>query len=340
MSKLIGENKLVETIAVNPADRPNFDAVYGNGSAGSGDAKSDAGFEGGERPPAEIFNYLFYEIASKINYLLRRGVAAWDNERTYQVGDIISWDKRLYAAKTINVDREPPSEEWQLMAIDDEVAKKLTQMIAGNGLTGGGDISTNRTFNLGTPSTITKTTTNSVTATSHSHALNVPDATTSVRGLAQYVNSLGTSTTLAATQALVNTINTALTNAINSNTNAINTNTNDITAAENALTAHKASSSDHAAFYQRRDSTANLTINQDYFFAGKVLNGVIGSGMPIVNRNQITNVYIHPTDDRRWTLNPAGGAIKLNGRWRQCGMWLDGNDEVVYSFDKVDDVNL
>lgn len=42
---------------------------------------------------------------------------------------------------------------------------------AGNGLTGGGDFTTNRTIALGTPSSITSSSTNSVTSTSHTHAL-------------------------------------------------------------------------------------------------------------------------------------------------------------------------
>jgi hypothetical protein len=42
---------------------------------------------------------------------------------------------------------------------------------AGNGLTGGGDISTTRTLTLGTPSSITDTSTNSVTTSSHTHAV-------------------------------------------------------------------------------------------------------------------------------------------------------------------------
>lgn len=42
---------------------------------------------------------------------------------------------------------------------------------AGDGLTGGGDLSANRTIDLGTPSSITMTTTNSATANTHTHAL-------------------------------------------------------------------------------------------------------------------------------------------------------------------------
>ena len=44
-------------------------------------------------------------------------------------------------------------------------------LVAGNGLTGGGNLTADRTFTLGTPSDITNSTTNSVTSTSHTHAL-------------------------------------------------------------------------------------------------------------------------------------------------------------------------
>ncbi len=50
-------------------------------------------------------------------------------------------------------------------------AKNIT---AGDGLTGGGTLEADRTITLGTPSTITASTTNSVTENSHSHALTLP----------------------------------------------------------------------------------------------------------------------------------------------------------------------
>jgi hypothetical protein len=52
-----------------------------------------------------------------------------------------------------------------------EVAMSNVSMTAGNGLSGGGTLAANRTFTLGTPSDITNSTTNSVTSTSHTHAL-------------------------------------------------------------------------------------------------------------------------------------------------------------------------
>lgn len=49
---------------------------------------------------------------------------------------------------------------------------------AGNGLVGGGNFSGDRTFTLGTPSTISTSTTNSVTASSHTHELSLPVSAT------------------------------------------------------------------------------------------------------------------------------------------------------------------
>ena len=46
-----------------------------------------------------------------------------------------------------------------------------TSITAGNGLTGGGTLAETRTITLGTPSTITASTTNSVTDTSHTHGI-------------------------------------------------------------------------------------------------------------------------------------------------------------------------
>src|SRR5690554_4758338 len=56
-----------------------------------------------------------------------------------------------------------------------KVALQNVSINAGNGLTGGGAISASRTLTLGTPSTITNSTTNSVTSTSHTHEISFND---------------------------------------------------------------------------------------------------------------------------------------------------------------------
>lgn len=60
-----------------------------------------------------------------------------------------------------------------LPSIFDTLALQATSILAGNGITGGGDLSTDRTITLGTPSTVDATTTNSVTSTSHTHEIDI-----------------------------------------------------------------------------------------------------------------------------------------------------------------------
>ena len=79
------------------------------------------------------------------------------------------------------------------------LALNSRQIIAGNGLTGGGDLSADRTLTLGTPGSITLASTNSVSSTSHTHAF-APGGTS-----AQYIRGdgvLATMPTIPAAQTL------------------------------------------------------------------------------------------------------------------------------------------
>lgn len=60
----------------------------------------------------------------------------------------------------------------------DAKANSSISISAGNGLTGGGNLTTNRTITLGTPSTITNSTTNSVSSTSHTHQISFFESNT------------------------------------------------------------------------------------------------------------------------------------------------------------------
>lgn len=79
---------------------------------------------------------------------------------------------------------------------DESNARKGITITAGNGLTGGGDLSDNRTITLGTPSTITDSSTNTVTADSHTHAID--EASTSKRGIVQLNDTLTSTSTVQA----------------------------------------------------------------------------------------------------------------------------------------------
>lgn len=69
-------------------------------------------------------------------------------------------------------------------------APSARTITAGNGLTGGGDLSADRTLTLGLPGTLSGSTTNAVTATSHTHALAA--ATTSAAGVVELATNAET----------------------------------------------------------------------------------------------------------------------------------------------------
>jgi hypothetical protein len=76
-------------------------------------------------------------------------------------------------ATTAFVESAKAAVEAAYLAADaaNEAARDLVDMIAGDGITGGGTIDASRTLTLGTPGTVTSTSTNAVTATSHTHAI-------------------------------------------------------------------------------------------------------------------------------------------------------------------------
>lgn len=83
------------------------------------------------------------------------------------------------------------------------------QIVAGNGLTGGGTLAADRTVTLGTPGTITGSSANAVTATSHTHDLDVASFLGTAAGTAaagndsRIVNAVQTSRSVVAGNGLV-----------------------------------------------------------------------------------------------------------------------------------------
>jgi|GEM_PF-4548865 len=68
----------------------------------------------------------------------------------------------------------PPFLNWaDTTAMLAAYVRKSTQVVAGNGLTGGGALSSDVTVTMGTPGAITLSSTNYVTSTSHTHALSL-----------------------------------------------------------------------------------------------------------------------------------------------------------------------
>ena len=95
---------------------------------------------------------------------------------------------------------------------------KNINITAGNGLTGGGDLSANRTVSLGTPSTITQSSTNTTTANSHSHAIDT--ATTTQAGIVTLSHETnGTNKTKAASEFALGEVRRLVNDLSNSNRN-------------------------------------------------------------------------------------------------------------------------
>lgn len=84
---------------------------------------------------------------------------------------------RLIPAPTHVSEPGTPVNKALLQPIEDYLATGVVPVertiTAGNGLTGGGSLSTNRTLSLGTPGTLSGATSNNVTSTSHTHAISV-----------------------------------------------------------------------------------------------------------------------------------------------------------------------
>ncbi|MFA9485479.1 MULTISPECIES: phage tail protein, partial [unclassified Moraxella] len=83
--------------------------------------------------------------------------------------------------------------------LGDDKADKSVEIIAGNGLTGGGSLSSDANIALGTPSKITAASTNTVSANTHSHEID--KASGSVAGIVQLSHKTnGTDKTLAVSE--------------------------------------------------------------------------------------------------------------------------------------------
>jgi len=107
--------------------------------------------------------YDFWTSVDSQNFYVlvdRTGSGTWDTPHPLQLEGDTSRGF-LFASEILTVGN------YDSLGVTPE-ARTIT---AGNGLTGGGDLSANRTLTLGTPSSITNSTANSVTSTSHTHAL-------------------------------------------------------------------------------------------------------------------------------------------------------------------------
>lgn len=161
-----------------------------------------------------IINQLRADMATKANQ------SALETETANRTSDIVGLtqtvnthkqqlDGQIRALEQNKVDKNTLNQQLNAKAnqsdIDrinttiDQKALKLNQVTAGNGLTGGGTLANSFQIALGTPSTITQNSTNTTTATSHSHAID--RATTTQAGIVTLSHETnGTNKTKAASE--------------------------------------------------------------------------------------------------------------------------------------------
>lgn len=129
------------------------------------------GWDLSQKPSADEWNYLLNNNGQYIKWLIEEKINEF-LKKSENLNDLAN-----KATARTNLDVFSKS----------EVNSKTIS--AGNGLTGGGDLSANRTISMGTPSTVGPATSNTSSGTTHTHAL---DATGNVAVLTGYLNNGGT----------------------------------------------------------------------------------------------------------------------------------------------------
>lgn len=113
------------------------------------------GWDLSQKPAADEWNYLLNNNGQYIKWLIEEKINEF-LKKSENLNDLAN-----KATARTNLDVFSKS----------EVNSKTIS--AGNGLTGGGDLSTNRTISMGTPSTVGPATSNTASGTTHTHALDV-----------------------------------------------------------------------------------------------------------------------------------------------------------------------
>lgn len=129
------------------------------------------GWDLSQKPAADEWNYLLNNNGQYIKWLIEEKI----NEFLKKSENLNDLANKATARTNLSVFSKS------------EVNSKTIS--AGNGLTGGGDLSADRTITLGTPITVGFGSGNTVTATQHTHAL---DVTSNVAVLTGYLNNGGT----------------------------------------------------------------------------------------------------------------------------------------------------
>lgn len=92
-------------------------------------AKIIEGWQLGEQPPHEYMNWLQNTFGSKLNHILKNGVASWNNETQYLAGSSVQHNGNVWLCKTTNTNSEPTdtNANWKRII----TIESLTSLLAG-----------------------------------------------------------------------------------------------------------------------------------------------------------------------------------------------------------------
>lgn len=81
------------------------------------------GWQLGEQPPHEYMNWLQNTFGSKLNHILKNGIAEWNNETEYLAGATVQHSGSIWLCKTTNTKSEPTdlNANWEKVAINKDL---------------------------------------------------------------------------------------------------------------------------------------------------------------------------------------------------------------------------
>lgn len=175
------------------------------------------GWQLGEQPPHEYMNWLQNTFGSKLNHILKNGVASWSNTTQYLAGSSVQYGGNVWLCKTTNTNSAPTdvNANWKRIitvealttVLDGYVATTGNQTIAGvktfsstisGSINGNAGTVTNGVYTTGdqtiagvktfSSSPIVPTPTTETQATNKAYVDSVavtPDASTTVKGIVE-----------------------------------------------------------------------------------------------------------------------------------------------------------
>lgn len=81
------------------------------------------GWQLGEQPPHEYMNWLQNTFGSKLNHILKNGIAEWNNETEYLAGSSVKHSGSVWLCETTNTNSEPTelNANWEKVAINKDL---------------------------------------------------------------------------------------------------------------------------------------------------------------------------------------------------------------------------